>query len=496
MMKLYTTIPQILLFTLACIDVHAGVYVGGGFGVSIGSMSIQQKRNSAFFQFVRKKADFHQIRTELLPTIRKEIEKAFTPLQFGRSGSETLSEGVDFTPGVFSEETKKWTGGFGLAGKPETLRGAEKKLQRLFNRFSSTVAKALPSGSGFYVEGDPHVRIVGEPGSAREIQNERVFLKNSYYPSFSSDLIQINKYEDKFTPLLGEDFVNSPSLHRSIVDNFFQPASANLFQGWNAVTDEDPVGTTVESTELKASEETLQQSVTHIAFRGVVGIHKTFYWVPEARFGTYLGAELGWESSAGTATFQAARAKDQTSFSVANQTFVYDKPMPVLRHVLSVRENQSWALTAFAGVSLRGGWSIYVPFTLRWASYKLTATHDQKGLEAYKEAAKKGLMAKLNGELVAGVEPNLKDRPGLQSTDCLTTEKVSFESGLGVRCALTKHLTLGVRWTMGFPIKIDWETKPYASDAAHDLDKLGTKNNVSVRDSRFGVEILWNFWGA
>lgn len=481
------------LFSLGCVFFclshgMASVYVGVRLGTGV--QSVQKKTT-----FPRARLTSGRLSLALskrvkgfLPSLRKKIDEMTLRAQYGMYGDAAFAGGTDFTPRRVRGGVVLANGGFGVAGRPESLPRAETKLTQLFNQFRDDVLQAVSSEPlGFFVEGTPNVRLTGAPGEGRFIYNSAVFLKNKYYPSFQAKIIE-NREDSKGTQISPLSFFTPSALHRQLADLFLAPASANIFEAWNNVSDE---GTTTEE-EISLPETALEEKKrdVHAVVGAVLGVDRSYFRSESARFGSYFGAEIFGEVAGGSTLFRQSPQSDQSVFTGAHQTWTYPQAMPTLRDELKISQRQAWGVTVFGGIALRKGWSLYIPLTWKLGSFAV----DFKPDERHSSYTSLPSCLCLGGKEVslASVEqpPRSVDVP--QKVEAFHTWEHMFETGVGVRLVLSERVTLGMRWATGFPTKFTFSTKPFETKALHDANRLGARHSITYQPMTISLEFLLN----
>lgn len=471
------------LFTLCFISFaygECGLYVGGKLAIVhtyvCGKQCAVIKRHFSepirLPQFKGMQIFLKQLRSDLLQKVLY--------WQHGRWDGVQLNYGVDF------QRVYPAAVGFGITGNQLSLQQVQTKLDKIFNDFKSYVKTKTDGHYGFYVEGTPSVTIAGNAGSARWIRNSVVWLKNRCYPSYQVPIIM--GHPNGIT-LSDSAFADPYLMYREIADVFFQRAPGDILDAWLQVPEEEKarIGQEIMTTEDQQCVERYgtQKSSMLGAVNLLVGYHRSYFQSDTAKFGTYYGAEVFYEATLGSQKLTHSSISTTRTKTGKGNVSITSSTYPSEYEALKVRQPQAWGATAFLGVTLRKGWSFYLPVSWRIASYNI---------DVQRSAGGKGIEITALTQPISIMEEVDKKLP---MTDHLRTWKNEFEGGVGVRLSVTSRVTLGMRWTSSFtPTKLAFHSQSYEIvDTANSAKsrEIGSRCNVKVRRQKFCLELLWNF---
>lgn len=464
---------------------EAGIYVGGSLGagfVSIRCLRVSHKNRRTAKKSLHFSGGEY---AKALHDLRRGIDKLLLEYQVKSWGANQLIPNQDFTPVIPAGPNY----GFGVAGNPNSLMNAQHKLENVFTEFKNRVS-ALSAPLGFVVDGDISVKIRGGAGAAKVLESNRVLLKHRKFPSFSAEIISDNKdSNDQILDLSAMAFLGWPTIQNEVVDNYFRDAPANILDAWLQVPDEEKarIGREIIITEDQQRVE--RYSTQKSSMLGTVsllaGYHQSYFQSDAARFGTYYGVEVFYEATLGSQKLTHSSTSTTRTKTGKGNVSITSSTYPSEYEALKVRQPQAWGATAFLGVTLRKGWSFYLPVSWRIASYNI---------DVQRSAGGKGIEITALTQPISIMEEADKK---LSMTDHLRTWKNEFEGGVGVRLSVTSRVTLGMRWTSSFtPTKLAFHSQSYEIiDTANSAKsrEIGSRCNVKVQRQKFCLELLWNF---
>lgn len=397
--------------------------------------------------------------------------------------SPFLTQDTDYT-----YDPTSTTGGFGTVGNPNSLLSTADKLSSWFGDFHANLRQFIYRNPfGFYIDGSSSVTLSGTPGSDRKIYTDGLWLLNSHYPLYRAALIDPRRPISGEPPeVFNEAFSSSDNLRRSIQRLFLDHTPANVYKAWvNMATQETP-------TTIDIPESTVQEkgSSHHFAVDAVVGIQLSRFAQPTSKFGSYAGLEIFGSYMHGAHTFQEPIQPNQTTYTTNGITWSYAQAMPQLRHQLNIYQRQAYGVTAFAGLALRKGWALYIPVSWKMGSFTTEFVKDPQ-LKAYTELPTN--VAHSNGNVSLGRPTEQPTTPvDVTKVETYSTWKPMWEVGLGARLRVSKWVSIGMRWTTGFPVTLKFNTQPYNTYALHDSMRLGAEHTVKFQPTSIGLEFLFN----
>lgn len=222
----------------------------------------------------------------------------------------------------------------------------------------------------------------------------------------------------------------------------------------------------------------------------------------------YTAVELGAEFVPGRVKIQNISVDGHKVHRLGNCDFTYEKAIARAVPEISLKTKYNFEFTPMLGINAYN-WAFYIPITLKLTKYELNVTPSSTFANAklasvsYPEttADRVGPYTLSNVKVTTADNKtaSVKNKTNKTKAKNLSAYKqgktrVGFEIGAGARVAVSRNVFVDLRYTYSPRTSFKVNTPAYrASNALHDLNRLGTKHNVGVSSHKGMIGIGYKF---